>query len=149
MSKVDPMSDYLAESLREVLRKIDAREIPLQILRAPDFCNYPSYFAGGWYFVVFDDAGGWDYLEAAMDPSGHAIEYPRKDWDSAPEEVQILMHYTPEHMTDWGYPEPRKFTAEELAKFKERGFGPSIADEFFKDNPLLVHLTKGRLEKFK
>lgn len=131
----------LAERLTEILRRIDAREVKLILDPRPreEWWNgYPTYYAEGWEFVVFDDCDCWDYLEKVTTPEGDVIEYPTEAWNKATAAEMVLMAYGPEHLEDWGY-EP--YTGPTTTD------GPvdptaTIADLVFTKSPLLEFLRK-------
>ena len=91
-------------TLKELLDGIDARTIPLEILEAPEYCNYSTYKAAGWTLVVFDDCHSWDYIEVAESPAGERWEYEihKPDFELCDEE-KLIHWYRPAHTEDWGY----------------------------------------------
>ena len=97
---MEPLEDRLGE----LLRRIDAREVKLELDPRPRddwYCDYPTFRANGWTLCVFDDAGEWDYLEWAESPQGDRVEF-RAGPDPTQAE-KVLMAYSPQSERDWGY----------------------------------------------
>lgn len=63
--------------------------------------NFKS--SNGWRFCVFEDAGGWDYLEWAQAPNGRRWDFgdgwQRGQESQAPSEA--LMNWRPDHEDRW------------------------------------------------
>lgn len=91
----NPLTEW--ERLLALLMCADKREIPVTVVRAPNFGNYPTYYVGFYRIEVFDDAGDWDYIESVTFPDGRKVEYG--DLPNA------IRQWGPDNLSVWGYKE--------------------------------------------
>ena len=83
------------------LAGIEAGRVTLTMVTPHGAEEHPEYVASnGWRFRVFDDVGGWDYIEAFARPGGN--------WRGWPDELtpthslyDALMRYRPSNLDAW------------------------------------------------
>lgn len=95
-----------AAALADVLARIDSGALKLELDPRPrnEWWNaYPTFKAEGWTFVVFDDSGGWDYLESVTDPSGEEVEFPIQPEEQCSPAELVVLRYNPADYVAWGY----------------------------------------------
>jgi hypothetical protein len=79
-----------------VLKRVDAGEVALIVLEDQgDVIHYAT--ADGWRFVVFIDAGEWDYFEGIITPEGESFDY-----DGVQAHLPGLIWYEPTNRHAWG-----------------------------------------------
>ena len=68
----EPLFEILYPLIEE-LRLIDRQSKPLEIYSGADDCTITYLTPRGWKISVFNDCGGWDYIDDAIDPKGNSI----------------------------------------------------------------------------
>jgi hypothetical protein len=82
------------ERLRQLLADIDAGSVTVRKLNSGAAVHVNFQTSNGWTLTIFNDAGCFDYIDSAEDPSGNELDYE----DIAAEE-QIER---PESADSWG-----------------------------------------------
>ncbi len=95
-----------ADEALAVLETIDRGELMVEMTNRGEFECHPEYkVSNGWRVRVFDDAGGWDYVDAMAAPGEdwidlwvHLDHRPPTIPDSAFEPVRM---WRPQHTEYW------------------------------------------------
>ncbi|MBX9791377.1 MAG: hypothetical protein K2Y37_20850 [Pirellulales bacterium] len=70
-----PELDPARQALRGLLSDLASGTVELRCLNSRASVHVEYKTSNGWKLSVFNDAGYWDYLESAEDPSGQLLDF--------------------------------------------------------------------------
>lgn len=89
------------ERVLAVLVDIDDGTVPLVAGGPWGWNGNRGFTSAGWVFVVFNDAGDWDYIDSVRSPEGDLVLLWAEDGPGSGPEWEPVREWTPDNEERW------------------------------------------------
>jgi hypothetical protein len=100
-------TEHLYEAALQELHRIEEGTSAIELIAGDILLGDVQYHTGnGWIFVVFSDAGEWDYIHSMTTPSGeHLRLWPVQEKDESDLMLKLQNYHPPDEQakTIWGF----------------------------------------------